>query len=403
MKIVIADTTLAGPLIGGAQTFLPSLLSGLAGREEKVHIVSNGELNGRIRQQYYDSGATLHTTLIPVPALVEDVTPALAEQINQINPDVYVISVSPDVGWTVLPLLNRKIATLAIAHTDDATFYRPVSHYRDYLTATIGVSREVCQQLINQGQMPDDRVVWIPYGVVGSEQPAVFETEAPLRMIYCARLEDTQKRASDVIEIIEKLRGSGIEFTLQVLGDGPLSAKFAERLAPEIAAGRVRLHGWVDSQSVLAQLRQAEVFLLTSAYEGLCIALLEAMANGLAPLITDIPSGNRQMVEHESNGLLASAGDVDGFVNYIRRLAQDRESLLRFRRAAWARAQDFTVERMIDNYLNCFRRAGELNRKHPRQTPQDFPLMESCRSNYPLWLRRLKLRAKHSMPGLIPG
>lgn len=403
MKIVIADTTLAGLLIGGAQTFLPNLLSGLTGQGCEVHVISRGEPHPRIRQPLLASGAVIHTNLIPEPALVEDTTPMLAERINRINPDVYVISVSPDVGWTVLPLLNRKIATLTIAHTDDTTFYRPVSHYRDYLTATIGVSREVCQQLIYQGQMPDDRVVWIPYGVVGSEQPAVFETEAPLRMIYCARLEDTQKRASDVIAIIERLRGSDVKFILQVLGDGPLSAEFAKRLAPEINAGQVILHGWIDSQSVLVQLRQADVFLLTSAYEGLCIALLEAMANGLAPLITDIPSGNRQMVEHERNGLLVPVGDVATFVNYIRQLEQNRDWLLQLRRAAWSKAQDFTVELMTDNYLNCFRHAIAVNRKHPRQMPQDFPLMESCRSSYPLWLRRLKLRAKHSLPGLMPG
>lgn len=403
MKIVITDTTLAGPLIGGAQTFLPSLLSGLVGQRAEVHVVSRGEPHPRIRQPLFESEATIHTTLIPFPALVEDATPMLAEWINYINPDVYVISVSPDIGWTALPLLNREIATLAIAHTDGPTFYRPVSHYQNYLTMVVGVSEEVCRQLVHQGRMRGDRVVWIPYGVAGSDEPTVNDPGQPLRLVYCARLEDTQKRASDVIAIVEKLRGSGTDFSLQVMGDGPLMERFSERLATEIATGQVRLHGWVDNRSVLAQLQQADVFLLTSAYEGLCIALLEAMANGLAPLITDIPSGNRQMVEHEHNGLLVPVGDVAGFVSHIRRLAQDRGLLLSLRRSAWHKAQDFTISRMTDNYLACFGRAGELNRRQPRPTMPDFPLMESCRSKYPLWLRRLKLRAKQTMPGLTPG
>lgn len=402
MKIVIVDTTLAGPLIGGAQAFLPHLAAGLVSRGATVHIVSNGQPHARVAAALRASGATVHTRLWPHLSLPADASPVFARWLNQLNPDAYVISVSPDIGWTVLPLLRAEIATLAIAHTDDPTFYRPINHYREHLARVVGVSHEVCAQIVKQTGVARSQIDWIPYGVMASAAPPAGESEPPLRLAYCARLEATQKRSADVIAIVHELRRRGTNYTLQVIGDGPLFAQFASELWPEIASGRVKLHGWIEGQAVLEVLRRAEVFLLTSAYEGFCIALLEAMANGLAPLITDIPSGNRQLIEHERNGLLAPVGDTGQFVAALERLAQDRQLLFRLRQAAWRTAQPFTLERMVDAYLDCCERAIAQTELEPRQPQPDFPLMESCRSRYPLWLRRLKVVARRATQSALP-
>ena len=85
-------------------------------------------------------------------------------------------------------------------------------------------------------------------------------------------------------------------------------------------------------------------------------------------------------------------GDVDAFVDRIRSIADDRERLGTMRNAAWETGREYSVDRMVDNYVECFERAIEDARANPRVPDPSFPLMESCRSKYPLWLRRIKAR-----------
>jgi glycosyltransferase involved in cell wall biosynthesis len=163
-------------------------------------------------------------------------------------------------------------------------------------------------------------------------------------------------------------------------------------LAGEVAAGKVVLHGWLDGDKAIEVMRRSEVFLLASAFEGFCIALTESMANGCTPVVTDIKSGNKQLVEDGLNGFVVPVGDAAALADRINVLAADRGRLLEFRKRAWETGRQYSVDRMVDAYEDCFERAVADARANPRRPDPDFPLMPSCRSKYPLWLRRVKAK-----------
>ena len=165
MKIVIVDTTLHGPLIGGAQTFLPLLIKGLKEKGHDIHLVTKGNPDKRIEKEIVESGAILHTGIWEKHALVEDATPVFTKWINNLHPDIYLISVSADIAWTVLPYLNSEIATLSIGHTDAETFYAPVRHYHSFLTKAVAVSEQVSEQYVSVCGLLPQNIDWIPYGV----------------------------------------------------------------------------------------------------------------------------------------------------------------------------------------------------------------------------------------------
>ena len=393
MKVALVDTTLPGPLIGGGQTFLLDLARGLVQKGIEVHIITSGRPDRRVAGSLVNSGAYLHTELWPSHYVVQDIAPGFAAWIRDLNPDVYVVSVSWDIGWAVLPCLHPDIATVAIAHTDSPFFYDSIAHYAPYISRAVGVSETVCGRLQYECQMPPERVAWIAYGVYPGAKPLQahqFEARQPLRLLYAGRLTDSQKRASDLIRIVKLLRAAPVDYRLNVVGDGPLMETFARRLAKDIAAGQVRMHGWLGREDVYRQMEEADVFLLTSDAEGLSIALLEAMAHGMVPVITDILSGNREIVRHMKNGMLVPVGNIDQFVGSIHRLAEDRQLLQEMQISAWKSSQAFTVPTMIESYVECFRTAKATVRLSPRMRDPAFPLMGRCRSRYPLWLRRLK-------------
>ncbi|MEP6900463.1 MAG: glycosyltransferase, partial [Actinomycetota bacterium] len=118
------------------------------------------------------------------------------------------------------------------------------------------------------------------------------------------------------------------------------------------------------------------------------------MSNGCCPVVTDIRSGNKQLIEDGTNGFLIEIGDAEGFAEKLKFLSENRTELLKMRRLAWHTGREYGIAKMIENYENCFESAITDAANAPRETYRDYPLMETCRSHFPLWLRRIKKMAK---------
>jgi glycosyltransferase involved in cell wall biosynthesis len=156
----------------------------------------------------------------------------------------------------------------------------------------------------------------------------------------------------------------------------------------------VKFWGWLSPSEVKRRLKELDVFLLMSDYEGLSVALLEAMGHALAPVVTDIRSGTGEVVEDGHSGFLLPVGDVGAFAERLERLALERTLLASIRAGAWEASRPYTVGRMADEYVRCFAEARAANHARgarARRQP-DFPVMPACRSPYPFWLRKIKRR-----------
>ena len=55
-------------------------------------------------------------------------------------------------------------------------------------------------------------------------------------------------------------------------------------------------------------------------------------------------------------------------------------------------APDEMLRKTIESYENCFEKAIEEAANTPREQFADYPLMATCRSHFPLWLRKLKVK-----------
>ena len=123
---------------------------------------------------------------------------------------------------------------------------------------------------------------------------------------------------------------------LLVAGDGPLAGEVAARSGPAVRP----LGHRADPERLLTA---ADVLLLPSSREGLAMAALEAMAHGVATVVSDGP-GNPEAVGHA--GVVAPVGDVAAWTDVLVELAGDRDERARLGRAARARvAAEFGVER----------------------------------------------------------
>ena len=165
----------------------------------------------------------------------------------------------------------------------------------------------------------------IPNPVVPVITSRPFEYKNTLRNIaMIGRLENIQKRYDIAIKAISALRKRNIDVILNIYGSGKDEALIREIIEAEQVCEHVILHGRVDQPT--EKLLENDIFLLTSDYEGIPNALIEAMSLGIPCVSTDCsPGGAAMLIQHRENGLLANIGDSDSVANALETFISNAE------------------------------------------------------------------------------
>jgi glycosyltransferase involved in cell wall biosynthesis len=101
--------------------------------------------------------------------------------------------------------------------------------------------------------------------------------------------------------------------------------------------------------------RAADVYVLPSVREGLPIALLEAMASGVACIASRLPGSTDTLIDDEVNGLLVAPDDRDGFARAIARLVDDPDAAARFGAAARGTVVErYSLDRAASAWLAAY-------------------------------------------------
>lgn len=108
-------------------------------------------------------------------------------------------------------------------------------------------------------------------------------------------------------------------YQLYYIGDGPLRTEIEKEILNKKLNERVKILGWVDN--VPEVLPSFDIFVLPSRWEGMPLAMLEAMASGLPVISSDIPS-NRFLIEN-TNGELFKSEDAISLKEKIEYLGRD--------------------------------------------------------------------------------
>jgi glycosyltransferase involved in cell wall biosynthesis len=114
-----------------------------------------------------------------------------------------------------------------------------------------------------------------------------------------------------------------------------------EQLADELGIGAA-VHFLGFCANPAPYIRQAELLVLSSRYEGFGMVLGEAMALGTPVLSADCPTGPRDLLEGGKAGLLVPVGDVDAMARAIERLLTDTELRRTLVQAAQQKVETFT-------------------------------------------------------------
>jgi len=165
----------------------------------------------------------------------------------------------------------------------------------------------------------------IPNPVVVPKQSALMEG-AP-HAVFLGRLGE-RKGTPELLEAIASLQRDGDETTWTLAGDGEL-ARFRELAERLPFPGKIRMPGWLPASEGAEELTRAWVFCLPSHDEGKPIALLEAMAAGVACAATPV-GGIPDLITDGVNGAIVPVGDADALSVALKSLLTSRERCLRY-------------------------------------------------------------------------
>jgi GalNAc-alpha-(1->4)-GalNAc-alpha-(1->3)-diNAcBac-PP-undecaprenol alpha-1,4-N-acetyl-D-galactosaminyltransferase len=150
------------------------------------------------------------------------------------------------------------------------------------------------------------------------------------------------------IAAFAKLRDKYPDWHLTILGEGPNRAELEELRSKLDLSNRVHFLGQV--QNVNAHLRQADIFVLSSRFEGFPMALCEAMACGVPVVATDCLSGPREIITDGVDGILVAMEDVDALANGMDILMADPVKRQQLARAAPQILERFGLEQVMNRW-----------------------------------------------------
>ena len=193
------------------------------------------------------------------------------------------------------------------------------------------------------------RIIYNPVDLQDKKGMAL-RTEKKRRIVSAARLMK-QKNQLMLLESFAQIKKDFPDYTLTVYGEGPFRDTLEARIAQLNLTDSVFLPGKV--QNVFDCIADADLFVLSSDFEGMPNALIEAMCLGL-PVISTKVSGATDLIEHGHNGMLAEVGDTNQLTECMRQMLADPQLRLRCAVNALEINERLQVDGIIRQWLDCF-------------------------------------------------
>ncbi|MDP2604871.1 MAG: glycosyltransferase family 4 protein [Deltaproteobacteria bacterium] len=243
------------------------------------------------------------------------------------------------------PQCPKYVVTRRMDYPETKSWYTRYLYNRR-VDGVVAISRVILELLVDAG-VEAGRIRLIHSGIDPERfvrcaaAEAVTEGEAVVGIVAALEL---RKGHRYLLEAAARLKGRGHRIRYLIAGDGPARRELDERVKALSLVDEVRFCGFVSDAP--AFLSQIDIFVLPSLYEGLGVAVLEAMAAG-KPVIASRVGGLPELVADGETGLLVAPKNVEGLVAAIARLADDKSLAREMGRKGAARARaSFSLENM---------------------------------------------------------
>lgn len=361
MKITFVTSTLTS---GGAERVISLLANNFAERGYEVEMIALTSIS----PDYYTLDPKvkfIHADKVSKGGLLGELW-WFRKHIKKEQPDVVIAFMEAVYEFVLLALLGTKVPVISSERKDPATLgpLRKILRWILLPTATAHVVQT--QHIKNYYSKRIQKKTHIIYNPVNER---VFETsydnanddensglrikdERLNRIISVGRLYP-QKNQKMMIEAFAKIAPKFPEWTLVIYGEGH------QRKALELLVERLKVKDRVllpgRCETVIEEVAKSKVFCLSSDYEGMSNAMIEALCVG-TPVISTKVSGTDELIRDGENGLLVDIGDTDGLAQAFDKLLSNQELREKIGKEGQKLATKFKTDTIVDQWENLVHR-----------------------------------------------
>ncbi len=200
-------------------------------------------------------------------------------------------------------------------------------------------------------QMKDKLVVvhnGIDFDKYSSASTSNSEKETPI-IVSVGRLVE-QKNYETMIRGLSKINSQPFEYW--ILGTGPLEASLKSLVKELNLEDKVKFFGF--RQDIPELLHKADIFMQVSLFEGLSLAMIEAMAAGLPVIVSDIPEATEAVTKDSGAGFVVNSRSENEIAEKLSKLLNDPSLRLNMGKSAQMRAKDFDIKRIVQEYIHLY-------------------------------------------------
>lgn len=188
--------------------------------------------------------------------------------------------------------------------------------------------------------------------------PLVYQRKQPefnmkeKKVLFVGRLLEKHKQVSKILyawKHIQEIKELS-EWKLEIVGDGPDKFKY-EQIIKKLQLRQITLVGY---QQPLPYYHKASIFLMTSAYEGFPMTLIESLQNGVVPIVMDSFSSLHDIITNDENGIITPNNNMLMFINSISSLMQNENKLKRMAESAYSSSQKLDINTIVNKWEELF-------------------------------------------------
>lgn len=261
-------------------------------------------------------------------------------------------------------------------HRSNESARRKFREYARIAHKIVTVSRDLRRTLVEKVDVPTPIQV-IHNGIDGSRfgRPSdgavrrELGIDANAFVVGTAVVLSEQKGVKYLLEATKLVHAQAPEIQFVIAGDGPQRAELEDKARADKLGSNVRFIGY--RSDIPALIASYDTYVLPSLWEGLPLALLEALAQGL-PIVATTVGGNPEVVESGENGFLVPPKEPRALAEQILRVYRDADLRSRVKEANQKKfAAQFSLDAMIRSYGELFgeQMSAKTSRARSRLSP----------------------------------
>lgn len=337
---------------GGAAKMLSFLANSLSGAGYDVHVYTymgrslNYELNKSIKYHYRNpkKGDRLRRFLEPfIP---------VRKVIKSINPDVVISFLTNANLYTIFGASFTNIPVILCERGDpfmENSFENRIKKFFYNFSEGFVFQTEGARDFYNGVIKSKSTIIPNPVTVKATEI-IPYENRSN-DIVFVARFDIKQKRQDVMIEAFEKITKENENLRLVFYGEGEDKKLIEKKVDSLNISNRVIFAGKV--KNIGEYIKIAKYCVLTSDFEGIPNAIIEALSLGVPVVATDCsPGGAKLLVKNGINGFLVPRGDAESISQSIMYLEQNPDVAKKFAKEAVKIRSEYSPDKILNDWIN---------------------------------------------------